>query len=289
MTVKRKIVTIGTICFFSMLLCACGSVEKTEVPTITGKPKVLVVDAATPTPTLTLEEGELTLPTETPLPTQEPTQAPTATPKPTPAPVSTQTPAPTKEPTPTPEPTKAEILSYEKGVLTDTGFKSEWMGIQFLAEEDIEVLPQEELDETMRLMQESLIGETGGEVLDYEALPMVYEMETVWQDKGLIMQVMVEYLADASVTEADYMEKLREEMYMFEESGFTYTVDDKKYSEVIAGKEFSNFGYTVYLTDEDRLHQENYFKKQGNRMILISIMGESEDGMQELLEMFEAY
>ena len=160
--------------------------------------------------------------------------------------------------------------------------------MKLTAEDGIEFAPQEELDETMRLLEEAVTGKKITGALDYEKLGVVYEMTLVWQDKGLTMQVLVEQ-ADNRSTEADYVQALRDEMSMLEENGFTYTVDDKTYSETIVGKEFLNFGYTAYLGDDVSLHQENYIRKQGDRIIFISMMGESEAGMKELLNKFKAY
>lgn len=281
---KKNVLKLWAICFCGLFLAACGSVEEAATPTITSKPKVMIVDAATPTPTLTLEEGEAA-PTETPVPTPE--ETPTAVPQETAAPVPTA--APTKAPTATPEPTKAEKRSYEKGTLTDSEFKSEWLGLKFIAGKGMELSSQKELDEIMRLTEEAVFGKEIKGALDYESLALVYEMSLVWQDKGLTMQVMVERMADGMATEEDYVAAMRDEMSLLEENGFTYIVDDRTYQETIAGKEFANFGYTTYYGNDVSLHQENYIRKQDDRIVLISIMGESEEGMQELLNRFKEY
>ena len=300
---KKYTFKLGIICIAGLFLCACGSAEETKTPVITSKPKVLLVDAATPTPTLTLKEGELqegtenAAPTETVIPTPEESETPkpTETPEPTraatPTPIPTKSPAVTPTPTPIkpPEPTKTENRPYEKGELTADEFKSKWLGMRFAAETGMEFSPQEELDETMRLTEETVYGNKIKGALDYEKLGLVYEMSMVWQDKGVSMQIMVERMEDASATEEDYVAAMQEEMSMLEDVGFTYVVDDKTYPETIAGKEFVNFGYTTYLGDDVSLHQENYIRKQGDRIILISIMGESESGKQELMDKFKEY
>jgi len=285
--VKKKAIPLGIICICGLFLAACASPEETSEPTITSKPKVLIVDAATPTPTLTLEEGELPTPTEGISITETPESVPEepVTPEPTPSPELTATP----KPTPSPEPTKEVTRSYEKGALTAGEFKSEWMGLKFTSEKGMELSSQKELDDIMRLTEEAVSEKEIDGPLNYKDLSLVYEMSLVWQDKGLTMQVMVEKMADGAATEQDYVAALRDELVLLEESGFTYIVDDKTYSETIGGKEFSNFGYTTYFGSDVSLHQENYIRKQGDRMILISIMGETEEGMQELVEQFKSY
>lgn len=291
---KRKAFCVWTIGITTLFLCACGTAEEPVTPTITTPPKVLIVDAATPTPTLTLEQGELPesseeeLPTETPVPTQAevtPEPQPTATK----APTATPAPTPTSKPTETPVPTKAEARPYEKGTLTETEFISEWLGMKFIPATGMELSSQEELDEIMRVTEEVVYGKEIKGALDYESLSLVYEMSLSWPDKGLTLQLTVEPVSDEAFTEADYEAKLREELNLLEESGFQYIVDDKTYSETIAGKEFVNFGYTTYYGDGLFLHQENYFRKQDDRMILISIIGELEIGMQELIKQFQTY
>lgn len=280
-----------------LFLAGCGSLKPTtEVPTITSKPKVNIVEPATPTPTITQEEGELPPASgqpESPQPeaTATPTPEPVATATPKPTPKATSTPKPTAKPTstPTPVPTKAATDSYEKGTLTENEFYSEWMGLQFVAPEGAEMIAQEELDETMCLIEESLRGEEYDGSLDYNNFFIVYEMELVWQDEGMQMSVIVEKVSD-SVTVEDYAEQMQEELHLIEESGLTYTVDDNLYSEIIGDKEFFNFGYTTYY-DEIGMRQENYLRKQGNRMILISITCEDYmvDNLPMLLDEFEAY
>jgi len=307
--VKKTRIGLVILCACSLGLTACASIEEKSAPVITSKPKVMIVDAATPTPTLTVKEGEAAkptesvIPTETPFPateetavpteaatstpTPKPIKAPTAAPTPTKAP--TATPKPTKTPTATPKPTKAERRPYGKGVLSEAEFKSEWMGMKFAAGEGIELLPQEELDELMRLMEEASSGKKIPGDLVYENLALVYELSLVWQDKGLTMQVMVERMADSQATEEDYVAAMQEELGVLEENGFTYHLDEKNSPRTIAGKEFANFGYTTYYDEFVSLHQENYIRKQDDRMILISIMGESEDGVEELIKLFKEY
>lgn len=271
-----------------LLLAGCGSLEATEVPTITSKPKVNIVEPATPTPTITLKEGELPTIPETPKPVE-----PVATATPTPEPVATATPTatpkPTNKPTVTPVPTKAAPKGYEKGVLTENSLTSAWMGLKFVAPKGVELSTQKELDDTMRLIEEALRGEELPKELDYETLSLVYEMELTWQDEGMVMTVLVEKTPE-SVTIEDYAEQLQKELHLLEESGLTYTVDDKLYSEEIGGLTFSNFGYTTYY-DTIGMRQENYFRKQGDRMILITLMCETDmvDNISKLLDAFKPY
>ena len=103
------------------------------------------------------------------------------------------------------------------------------------------------------------------------------------------MQLLVEPLEDESVIEDDYVSQMVEEVYSLEEMGLSYEMDDMPRQEVIGGKTFMEFGYTTYFGEDISLRQQNYMRKQGDRMVLISITGESENGMQELIGYFDAY
>lgn len=282
----KKILKVGMLVACVLFLTACGRNEAAEIPTITSKPKLTIIDPATPTPTLTLEQGDLPEAQEL-TPTPEPTSEPTSTPKPTATPKPT--PKSTPKPTATPVPTKAEKLSYKKGTLTENSFKSEWMGLKFAVPKGVIMSSQEELDETMRLIEEATTGKEIEGALNYEELSLVYEMNLVWQDNGLILQMLVERVPE-SATIDDYLEGMEEELRLIEESGLTYIVDDQLYSEEIGGKKFSNFGYTVYY-EEVGMRQENYLRKQDDRIIVISIMCQegTEDSIPELLDCFTAY
>lgn len=300
MNVKKKIVKIGMLSFCVLAFTACASTGGKSVPTPTPKPKVVIVDAATPTPTLTLTQGETPEGQTTPVPTgaEVPevtaTPAPTPTPAPTatPTPAATATPKPTKAPTATPTPTKAAELSYEKGILTASSFESKWMGLKFTTPEGAELFSQEDMDELMCLMEEMLSGKRPTGELDYTEFTIVYEMSLIWPEEGLQMQVMVEHLEDASESVEDFLEELRAEILAMEESEIAYIIDAKTYSATIGGKAFSNFGYTISYGDGIDLRQENYFRKQGDRMIYINITcgtDVSENTIQKLLDAFTAY
>lgn len=288
---KRKRVKLGVLAVCGMIFAACGSAERQENPQITNKPKPLIIEAATPTPTLTVEQEEIPKVSEVPSPTEM--LAPTVTPtnKPTPTPTPTSKVEATKKPTATPVPTKQESTSYEKGVLTENSFKSKWMGLRFTSPDGVELSTQEELDKTMRLLAEALYGETPVGALDYEKLSVVFELSAVWQDEGVLMQVMVEKLTQESATVEEYVAQMKEEVSVLGENGLTYIMDDKLYSEMIGGKEFSNFGYTTYAAEGVGLRQENYLRKQDDRIILISIMCEDgeEESISRLLNAFSAY
>lgn len=289
---KKKIVSIAATGVLLLALAACGSTERNTIPTATPKPNLNIIEPATPTPIVWQEQGEVSeaptttatpIPTEKPAPTVKPTKKPTATPKPK----LTATPKPTA----TPVPQKPDKGSYEKGILTGNSFESKWMGLRFTAPEGMELSTQEKLDETMRVMQEALYGESNGEALDYTQLVVVYEMEAVWQEEDLLMQVLVERLPEEAVSVEDYVAQTKEELAQFAGDGIAYIIDDKLYPVNIGGQEFYNFGVVTEYGSEVEVHQESYLKEQDGRLIMISFTSdrEADSEIQKVLDSFYAY
>lgn len=276
---KKRTVSIAVISVLLVVFTACGSGEKKAIPTATPTPKLIFMEAATPTPIVWLEQDkkpEVPAITATP----KPTEPPTATPKPK----ATATPKPTVTPVP-------EKLSYEKGVLTEYGFESKWMGVRFSAPKGAELSTQAELDETMRVLDEALYGGQAGEQLDYTKLSVVYELEAVWPSDDLLMQVIVECLPEGSMSVEEYATQTKEELTQFAGDGIAYIIDDKLYPVNIGGQEFYNFGIITEYGSEVEVHQDTYLKVQDGRLIMISFTSdkEADEQIQKILKSFSAY
>lgn len=286
---KKKGTSIVVVGMMLLALAACGSEGRKTIPTATPTPKLIFMEAATPTPIVWLEQDkkpEVPAITATPKPTEKitvtpkPTEPPTATPKPK----ATATPKPTTTPVP-------EKLSYEKGVLTEYGFESKWMGVRFSAPKGAELSTQAELDETMRVLDEALYGGQAGEQLDYTKLAVVYELEAVWPSDDLLMQVIVECLPEGSMSVEEYATQTKEELTQFAGDGIAYIIDDKLYPVNIGGQEFYNFGIITEYGSEVEVHQDTYLKVQDGRLIMISFTSdkEADEQIQKILKSFSAY
>ena len=102
----------------------------------------------------------------------------TATTEATPAPAveTTATPAPTAEPTSvptaTPEPTEtlAKEDTYAKGIITEEGFESEWMGLRFTKPATVIMATQEEMDADYTQPEDVPATDAGNLAAEVEAL-----------------------------------------------------------------------------------------------------------------------
>jgi len=267
---KKKILRIGMVCVLCMMLAACGKADKSVEPT------------AAPTAT--------TAPTATEAPTSTPTPEPTATP--TPEPTATPTPEPTA--TPTPEPTEAPAVtdSYVKGIITENGFESEWMGLKFTKPATVIMATQEEMDAVMLQVLQLLYGENAEAMFDYATMASVNEMQATWLAGSPVVQIMVEKLPMAGWTETSYLSAVAANLNATSQtSGLIYTIDENLYSLELAGQEFIGMETSVDIGAGNIIYQDYLVKEKDSRMIIIafSYIEAMESYLQEAIAAFSAY
>lgn len=139
---------------------------------------------------------------ETPAPTPTEEAAPTEALFPEP----TATSAPTAEPTPTPVVAKS---AYEKGIVSENGFESEWLNLRFTAQAGMHMLTQEELDAVMLQSIGQVYGDNAEAVLDITSVTTVTEMMAQYGN-GANVSVLVEKLPllYRGLTEEEYLDVL---------------------------------------------------------------------------------
>jgi len=262
---KNKILKTGMVCVMCMMLAACGkadkNVEPTAAPTVTAAPTA--------------------------------TEAPTSTPTPEPTATNTPTPEPTATSTPTPEPTEAPVVtdSYVKGIITEDSFESEWMGLRFTVPEGVTMATQEEMDALMRASVEAIYGDNAEEMLDYTAMQLVSEMQAVWPEGFLNVQVSVEKMP-VEWPETTYLSLLASSIVeMYAATEITCDIGEEMYTLELAGQDFFGLATALSAGDGNTIYQDYIVKAKGNRMILIifSYNDATESYIQEALEAFSAY
>ncbi|MBR6643590.1 MAG: hypothetical protein IKL28_08025 [Lachnospiraceae bacterium] len=259
---KKKILRTGMVCVMCMMLGACGKADKSVEPT------------AAPTAT--------TAPTATEAPTSTPTPEPTATP----------TPEPTA--TPTPEPTEAPAVtdSYVKGIITENGFESKWMGLRFTKPATVIMATQEEMDAVMLQGSQVLYGENADAMFDYASLTTVNEMQATWLAGTPIVQIIVEKMPMAGFTEVDYLSAVITNLNAtVATSGINYTFGEELYTVKLAGIEFTGLTVAMDAGVGTIVYQDYLVKEKDGRMILIafSYVEAMESYLQEAVNAFSAY
>ncbi len=246
---RTRILKTAMVCVMCMLLAACGNAEKNVQPTAT----------ATEAPTATA------------------TEAPTATSTPTPEPTATSTPAP--------EPTEVPVVtdSYAKGLITENGFESEWMGLRFTKPATVLMATQEEMDAVMLQGLQLLYGEQAAEMFDYTTMTTVNEMQAVWLAGNPIVQIAVEKMPTAGWTAEAYLSAIVANLNATSQtSGMVYTIDENLYGLELAGQQYVCLSTSVDVGNGSVIYQEYLVREKEGRMILIAFS--YTDGMESYLE-----
>lgn len=294
---KKKFITIITVCVMTMMLVACGGEEENVAPTPTTF--VTPTEVVTPTtePTVTATSAPTVEPTTTSTPTPEPTATSTPTPSPEPTATSTPSPEPTATPTPTPEPTKAPVTevedTYVKGTITDSGFESEWMNLRFTTPEGAVMVSQEELDARMQRAVEWLYGEYAEAAMNYTILTNVIEMMAKnADDSNVAIQVLKLPFFYSSMTEEDYLKTLVQDLELSHgNSCKEFITNESVYEMEIGGEKYTGITTGMDYGAGELLYQEYFVRKKENRMITIvfSYTDSSMENVKRLAESFGSY
>lgn len=186
-----------------------------------------------------------------------------------------------------PEPEEQEpeeqTPEYERGIATDTGFESEWLGVRFTAPEGYVMATEDEMLEMMQLGAEAM--DLGSEAVDYAQLTTVYEMMASTPTGLPNVVAMVEKLSFSSMSLEQYFEALRTQL---EPMG--YVVSEELGSADIAGQSYSTGTASVSVNDVD-MTQKFYMNKVDNRMIVFSVTysADTEADAEALMTAFQPY
>lgn len=176
---------------------------------------------------------------------------------------------------------------YTKGISSETGYESEWLGIRFTAPEGAAMLTEEELNEMMGLGQEVLSEDFSDLQLQYAEMSTVSEMMcTAAEGTPNVVMSVEKMMADA--TAADYAEVLAQTLGQV--TTMTYTIDSSDEVVTIGGKDFVKVAASVEYEGVS-MKQNYYVMVQGDRAVSIALTftPETEDAAEAMMNGFEAY
>ncbi len=214
-----------------------------------------------------------------------PTLEPTATSTPMPEPTATSTPTP--EPTATPIPALAD--TYEKGIITETGFESKWMDLRFTTQAGMHMLTQKELDTTMKQSLGMIYGEDADVFLDYASMSTVTEMMAQYADgANVIVQVERLPLLYAAMTEEEYLSATLANLQAVTSE---ITTGEDYYTLELGGETYLGLSTAADYNAGMLVYQEFLVRKQEGRMIsvVVSYTDYSMENAQNFLKVFGAY
>ena len=128
------------------------------------------------------------------------------------------------------EPEKKE---YTAGVRTEKEYTSEWMGLKYTLSDSMVMATDEEILQYMEAGDEMLYTDSGE--IDYENLGIVYEMAAVDATTAENLSIMVEKLALSGMSEAQYMEAVKQSLAQVDNAEVTLGEESTC---MVAGLEF---------------------------------------------------
>ncbi len=182
--------------------------------------------------------------------------------------------------------------TYQKGVMTQNSFDSEWLDISFRLPENMTMATQEEMDELMRNAAGLVYGEHAMEVYDYTKLQNVYEMQAMGETYGLPgIQIMVEKPGVRGISETEYADVLRRNLTQYNIPGTKYYVYDDLYSAEIAGRQYVMLRTEVVYENGAVMYQDYCIRKKEERIIciIVSYIHGMEDELNKLENALRPY
>ena len=167
---------------------------------------------------------------------------------------------------------------YTRGTITETGYYSEWLGLEFVPTQNMIMASAAEVEEMMGLTQEEKQDIQWSKVIE------AYEMMAT-DAMGLdSVVVMTEGLTKENNTVNKFIDKLKSEFSYISEVEITYA---ETCEEVIAGEKYTRFEYEISLMNQT-YKQIMFLRKIGERMAVITITASNEGVEEMFLSCFKA-
>ena len=150
---------------------------------------------------------------------------------------------------------------YTKGISTDTGYRSDYLNLQFSVPDGYVMVSEEYLEQELR--KTNKLGENAK--IDYAKVFSIPEMTAVTPDGTVFMSIDVE---KRTMPMSDYLEKYKASM---RSSLPIESVDDEVTTVEIAGKTYWCISYVVNSTLEDGYLTvgHSFFSEQDARVVII--------------------
>ena len=177
------------------------------------------------------------------------------------------------------EPEKKE---YTAGVRTEKEYTSEWLGLKYTLSDSMVMATDEEILQYMEAGDEMLYTDSGE--IDYENLGIVYEMAAVDAATAENLSIMVEKLALSSMSEAQYLEAVKQSLAQVDNAEVTLGEESTC---MVAGLEFRRIDYSMDLGGQT-LMQTMLFRKMDDRMVGMTFTYLEEASLEAMLSGFSA-
>jgi len=273
---KNVVSIVLLVCMLLSLLAGCGLVGKEESKVSSETEEIKSEQPSETKP----EEPAETKPTET-----KPTETKPTETKPV-EDAQTKPPDITEEkPDKDPDKDPSEGV-YEKGLLTDTSFESEYLNIRFSLPEGFVMATKEDMENLMNIGADAF--DIDKITIDYAKVSTIYEMMASSPMGTPNVIVMAEKLMLSNITEDQYIEALKDQLANL--SAMNYTFGEKIENTTLAGEKYKKLVAEANLSGQSMI-QEYIFRKLDDRMIgfVFTYTPETEDEVKLLLKAFSPF
>ena len=161
---------------------------------------------------------------------------------------------------------------FSAGTRTEKEYVSEWMGLKYTLNDNMQMAADEELN--------ALMGITDSDKdIDYSSLNAVYELLATNTITNNNITIMVDKPA-IDYSEEEYCEEMMSQLKALDD----FTSGELKGSE-IAGVDFFEIDYSFSMSGTS-FKQACFLKKMGDRIVVITLTFGNEEGKQMLLSGF---
>lgn len=264
---KKKLLLLLMV--MSVMLIACGEKADEEPAAVKSKEARNTVET-----TEMVEETETEVAIETETATEE-TEVETVA----------ETEMETETSVETEEATESEEAEFTKGILTETGWESEWLGMRYVTSDGMVMSTEEELNELMGLSKEMLSEDFSELQLKYAELSTVYEMMCTASDQVTNVSVSIENVM-VDIDTDTFIDMFK--ATLSELSAMSMTIVNEGEDVTLAGKEFKKLQCEVDYEGVGIL-QDYYLAMRDGRAISIVVTYLNEETAEELMSGFQAY
>ncbi len=176
---------------------------------------------------------------------------------------------------------------YIKGIITENGWESEWIGIRYTTPEGMNMSSEEELDEVMGLGKEVLADDYTERQLAYAEMVSVYEMMSVDEAGATNVFVTVEKLPKTLTTE-EFVDLMINNLECV--TAIQYEISSRDEMVTIGAREFNKVACKADYQGV-AMCQDYYTTVIGDRAVTIAItyIDMTDDLAQEVFDAFGAY
>lgn len=193
-----------------------------------------------------------------------------------------------------PEASQAEIPEQEeaasefsKGIVSESGWESQWLNMRFTAPDGTRMASEEELDELMGISEELLAEDLNDVQIKYAELTSLREMMCYDERTKSNVIVSVDRLP-LKMSEEIYAEQLEQSLLAV--SAMTYEKAGENEKVEIAGISYLRSGYQVETMGQ-HLHMDYYIRMIEDRVvsIVLTYRENGEELASSMVSCFEAY